>query len=393
MTFSDIAARLGIGQYPQAMNQAYASVKNDTQPACDLKLIDSLQKDYDLFGEFYGDVCKTAQAINLDTDRSLWVKTAAFYASQVSLKEMKKIPVPPADGSLISSYLPLFALIPLIPVSVADYRQRGFSHEEIKQLLSSYALSLSIVREQEGMAGINQVYFSWQSIFAKAKIFQTKGLQFELFQLPEGAVYLKNSETGEVVAVMTQGLFHATGIQLVGGKGFEDAKGAFEVSFSEDEKNYYGHRSLGKTVEKHPTVFSKSCWQKVAGAGDDCLSIHIPRRADITPETLDKAIVCGRKILKERFPEHKGELVYAASWILDPTLEEFLPESSNLIQFAHRFVCYPQKSDGMHVFGFVFPKRFESYESLPESSSLTRGLKKVYMEGRYIYFYHGLSFE
>lgn len=393
MAFSAIAAQIGIEAYPEAMDRVYDKIKDSKALACDLNLITELEQEYGVFGEFFDDVCQTAEAINGDKNRSLWVKTAAVYAKEISLPEVKKIPVPSADGSKVTAYLPLHVLIPLIPVSVKEYQKRGFSEEEITGILANYKTSLSIVREQTGMPGMTDVYFNWQSNFAKARIYQTEGLQFELHTLPKGAVYLKNCVSGEIVAVLTDSLFHTTGIQLVGSKGFEDDKGAFFVSFAEDDENYYGHRSLGKTVDRQKSVFPKVKWECVAKPGDDCLSIHIPRKADISPATLDKAIASARRILKERFPEHKGDRIYAASWILDPTLEEFLPDSSNLMQFAHRFVRYPQKSDGMHVFGFIFPKRFESYETLPENSTLTRGLKKVYMEGRYIYYYHGLSFE
>ena len=390
MLFSEIAAHIGIDKYPQTMDGIYETIKNDAGPACDLVIIKNLQRQYDVFGKYYADVVETAQQINEDCHRSAWVKTAAAYAMGASAEETKRIPGPAFGENKVDDYLRLHMLIPLIPTSIAEYEKRGFSQEEITHLLASYKLSMSIVEEQTGRPGINVVYLAWMSIFAKAGIFETDGLQFELYQLPQGAVYLKNRESGDVTAVLTQGLFHASGIQLVGAKGFEEEEGSFSVTFREDGENYYGHRSLCKTADRNIAVFPKDKWEIAAKAGDDCLSIHIPRNADISPTTLDKAIANAQNILETRFPEHKGSMIYAASWILDPTLEEFMSDSSNLIRFARRFVRYPQKSDGMHVFGFVFPKRFESYESLPETSSLTRGLKRVYMEGRYIYFYHGL---
>ena len=393
MLFSEIAACIGIDKYPQEMDGIYETIKNDTAPACNLAMIEKLQKQYDVFGKYYADVVETAQQINEDCRRSAWVKTAAAYAVQVGAGETKRIPGPAFGENKVDDYLRLHILICLIPTSVAEYEKRGFSQEEITHLLASYKLSMSIVEEQTGRPGINAAYHAWMSIFAKVSIFETDGLQFELYKLPKGAVYLKNRESGEVIALLIEGTFHASGIQLLGGRGYEDPQGAFEVSFREDEENFYGYRSYGKGVEKTETAFSKNLWELVAKPGDDCLSIHIPRKADISPATLDKAIANAKEIVKNRFPEHGGSRIYAASWILDPTLEEFLSDSSNLIGFAHRFVCYPQKSDGMHVFGFVFPARFESYETRPETSSLTRGLKKVYLDGRYIYFYHGLSFD
>lgn len=390
MTLSQVAARIGILQYPAEMDRVYETVKEDLQPACDLQVIGDLQTKYDLFGKFYTEVVQTAKAINADADRSLWVKTAAAYGKTATLKQLKDIPVPPADGSKVTDYLPLQILICLIPESIAQYTKRGFSDEEIRSLLGSYKESLAIMETLQGRPGYNEVYYRWQSIYAKACLFETEGMEFELFQLPDSAIYLKNNQSGEVVAVFTEGLFHASAMQMVGSRGYEDAQGAFSVTFEEDENSYYGHRSLGQKADRVKSTFPKTQWTCLAKPGDDCLSIHIPSGADISPAKMDKAIASARAILKQRYPEHGGAMIYGASWILDPVLEDFLKESSNILRFAHRFVRYPRKSDGTHAFNLIFQKHYDNYEQLPENTSLERGLKKLFLSGRYIYFYHGI---
>ncbi|MBO5836852.1 MAG: hypothetical protein J6Q92_03065 [Oscillospiraceae bacterium] len=390
MTLSQIAARLSIAQYPEGMDRVYETIKEDLKPACDLQVIEKLQKDYDLFGQFYDDVVQTAKTINEDAALNLWVRTAVAYGKQCSLEQLKEIPVPAVQDSKALDYLPVQILIGLIPDSIAQYTKRGFSAGEIQSLLDSYKRSLGIMQRLQGRPGYNTVYFRWQSIFAKACIYETDGMQFELFRLPDSAVYLKNIQSGEIVAVFTEGLFHASAMQMVGSKGYEDDTDAFAVSFEEDAENYYGHRSLTQKADRVKSTFPKSQWTCLAKPGDDCLSIHIPSGADISPATMDRAIASARKILKERFPEHGSAMIYAASWLLDPVLDSFLKESSNILQFAHRFVRYPRKSDGTHAFNLIFQKHYDDYNLLPENSSLERGLKKLYLSGRYIYFYHGI---
>ena len=390
MILSQISAQMGICQYPAEMDRVFETIKNDPTPACDLQAIENLQKEYDIFGQFYTDVVETANAINEDAAYRLWVKTAVAFGKQSTIKQLKDIPVPPVQDSKVLDYLPVQILIGLIPDSIEQYTNRGFSDQEIRSLLDSYKHSLSVMQTLQGRPGYNTVYFHWQSIFAKAGIFETDGMQFELFQLPDSAVYLKNIQSGEIVAVFTGGLFHASAMQMVGSKGYEDAEGAFSVSFEEDEDNYYGHRSLVQKADRNKSVFPKNQWICLAKPGDDCLSIHIPSGADISPATMDKAIASARKILKERFPEHGSAMIYGASWILDPVLEDFLKESSNILQFAHRFVRYPGKSDGTHAFNLIFQKHYDDYNLLPENTSLERGLKKLFLSGRYIYFYHGI---
>ncbi len=387
---SQIAARLGIIQYPEGMDRVYETIKNTPEPACDLQAIESLQKQYDLFGRFYNDVVETAKAINADADQNRWVKTAVAYGKNGTLSQLKDVPVPPVQNSKTLDYLPVQILIGLIPDAIARYTKRGFSKEELQSLLDSYKKSLAIMEQLQGRPGYNTVYFRWQSIFAKAGIFETEGMQFELFQLPDSAVYLKNTQTGEIVAVFTKGLFHASAMQMVGSRGYEDEQGAFSVSFEEDAENYYGHRSLTQKADRNKSVFPKNQWSIYAKPGDDCLSIHIPVGADISPATMDRAVSAARRIVKERFPEHDGAMIYGASWILDPVLEDFLKESSNILQFAHCFVRYPRKSDGTHAFNLIFQKQYDDYNLLPENTSLERGLKKLFLSGRFIYFYHGI---
>lgn len=390
MTLSQIAAKLGICQYPAEMDRVFETVKNDPAPACDLQAIENLQKEYDLFGQFYTDVVETANAINEDAVYRLWVKTAVAFGKQCSIKQLKDIPVPPVQDSKVLDYLPVQILIGLIPDSIREYENRGFSDKESCSLLDSYKRSLGIVEKLQGRPGYNTVYFRWQSIFAKAAIFEAEGMQFELFQLPDSAVYLKNNQSGEIVAVFTEGLFHASAMQMVGSQGYEDAEGAFSVAFEEDEENYYGHRSLTQKADRNRSVFPKSQWSCLAKPGDDCLSIHIPSGADISPATMDRAVAAARKIVKERFPEHGSAMIYGASWVLDPILEEFLKESSNILKFAHRFVRYPRKSESTHSMNLIFQKHYDDYNQLPENTSLQRGLKKLLLSGRYIHFYHGI---
>lgn len=390
MTLSQAATRIGISQYPAEMDRVWEAVKANLQPACDLQVIEELQRQYDLFGKFYTDVVETANEINEDDAYSLWVKTAAAYGKTATLKQLKEIPVPPVQDSKELDYLPLQILICLIPESIAQYTKRFFSEEEIRSLLNSYKESLEIMQTLQGRPGYNEVYYRWQCIYAKACLFETEGMEFELFQLPDSAIYLKNNESGEVVAVFTEGLFHASAMQMVGSRGYEDAEGAFSVTFEEDEENYYGHRSLTQKADRVKSTFPKSQWTCLAKPGDDCLSIHIPSGADISPAKMDKAIASARAILKQRYPEHGGAMIYGASWILDPVLEEFLKESSNILRFAHRFVRYPRKSDGTHAFNLIFQKHYDDYNLLPENTSLERGLKKLFLSGKYIYFYHGI---
>lgn len=389
MEFRRIADAIGIGKYPAILDDIYFAMPKNDLPACDLDLIDHLQKEYDLFEEFYDVVRRTAEKINNDQNRSAWIKVCVEYARNRSVSEARTIPAPKADGTQVTALLPLYILIPLIPLGIQKYKDRGFTDEEIFALNRSYADGIRIVCGQTGMPGVNGLYYWWLGIFAKAVIFIARNFWFELRTLPNNAVYLKNKEDGTVLPVMAAGIYHRSGIQNLGSPAYEDPDGSFSAQFREDEENYYGHGACNSIVDAEEKVFPKSLWECVAGPGDGCLSIHIPRGADISRETLDNAVASAYAIVAERYPEYHARVVFGSSWILDPKLQTFVGPNSKITGLQNAFCTYPQKCDGKGLFGYVFPKNYESIETLPEDTSLQRKLKRWYMDGGYIYDYAG----
>ena len=388
MKLCEIAAAIGIENYPQAMEPYYDP--QDTAPACDLGLIDSLQKEYSMFGKYYDLVREYAEKVNADPLRSAWIKTAVRFALAGDFDQAKSVPVPTPDGTLLTSMLPYYILVPQIPVSMAEYRRRGFSEEEVTDLVKVYRTSLATVENHTGLPGCNALYYGWDSHFAKCQIFKVGGLQFEMRKLTGRAAYLRDKQTGNVVPVMCSGTYHRTGIQELGSAGYTDGEGAFTCVFREDEENYYGHGAWDCVVSPQEQTFPKSRWEKLFAPGDPCLGMHIPAKADISVQAMDRAIEAARELVKTRYPEFPGSQVYCSSWLLDPTLGRLLGDSANITNFQNRYVRYPQKSAGMHVFGFVFAKNFGTYADLPEDTRLRRALKQLYLDGGHIYAYAGL---
>ena len=389
MEFNEIAKALGFAKYPEGLDAAYKLIVADRKPACDISLIDRLQIEFALFGEYYDVVKETAFAVNADMIRSAWVKTAAFYVQDKSVTEARQVPVPKADGTQITALLPLYILLPQIPLGIEEYRKKGFTEDEIADLVKAYAGGIRTVESQTGTAGINWLYYYWLTLYTKAAIFNTCGLQFELRYVPDAVICLKNKIDGQILLLATRGTFHRSGIQVLGSAGYKDETRAFSADFAEDEEYYCGHAIVDSMVDPERKDYPKSAWKCILRPGDQCLSLHIPRGADISAANMTKALKSAREIVKQRYPEHTGLYLFGSSWILDPKLREILGENSKIGQLVGMFHKYPQKSGGDGVFGYVFPKKYESIETLPEDTSLQRKLKEVYLSGGYIYDYAG----
>lgn len=390
MTFSEIAQAVGVKEYPQEMESFYDP--QDRAPACDMEMLHSLQRDYDMFGRFYDLVVEYGEKLNADAVRSAWVRTAVAFCTAGDFYQAKSLPVPAADGTMMTSMLPFYILAAQIPDSLAEYRRRGFSEEELEDHYKVYRSSLGIVENHTGMPGTNALYYSWDTHFIKAQIFEIGGLQFEMRKLPPQAVYLREKTTGQVIPVMFAGTFHRSGMQVLGSAGYTDPEGAFTCAFREDEENYYGHGCMDGVVCTEEQTFPKTQWECVLRPGDPCLGMHIPAGANISVEAMDRAIAAAQALVAERYPEFTGRQVFCSSWLLDPMLGRLLGSESKITGFQNRYVRHPQKSAGMHVFGFVFPKNYGSFAELPEDTRLRRLLKQLYLDGGYIYGYAGIIF-
>ncbi len=390
MKLEQLAKTLGFETYPDELNAIWDSLMGDNTPACDLDYIDKLQADYDTFGEYYPLVRETAVQVNSDPLCSTWVKAAIVYAKDRSVQEIQLLPTPEQDGSAMADLLPLYILIGLAPAGITELRERGFSELEIGRLMHRFWDGMDINRGICGRPAINQRYFGWLARFVKAQIFELEVLQFELNKAPKGATYLRNKLSGAIVPFLMKGVVHRTGLQMLGSEGFEDAEGAYEVSFSEDEDNFYGYGCFDCVIDTQLRTCPKTQWEAYLRPGEDMLSFHIPRGSDISPETVRQQFEMGKKIARERFPEHKGFDIHGSSWILDPSLNEIIRPDSKIAQLMNLFCRYPLKSDGNSIFIFVFDKKPDDLNDLPEDSSLRRGLKKMYLEGRYNHLYAGI---
>lgn len=390
MDFKQMTEAVGIAQCPEGFEEIYANLPADGTPVCDLALIDKLQKDYNVFDRFYTVIRDVAQKINGDEAFSAWVRVLMAY-SRIS---RERPPVPVFDGDPKKDLVSFFAIIPEIPNGIARYQKMGFTEAEIAENMREFVSGISIVEQQVGRPAVNALYFIWLWHFARAEIFKVHSIQFEFRKMPTRAVFLRNKKTGQLMPVMVGGAFDASGKHRIGSLFYEEAgEGAFAPEFAEDDENYYGHGAVDAVVSAQKQTFPKSQWECVARPGDKCLGMHFPRNADISPENFSRAIKEARRVVQERCPEYTGCPIECSSWLLDPALEDILGSDSKIVQMGKRYVRYPIKSSGKHVFGFVFPKGVKDYATLPDNTRLERGLKQLYLDGGCNYSYCGMVIE
>ena len=113
------------------------------------------------------------------------------------------------------------------------------------------------------------------------------------------------------------------------------------------------------------------------GDDDPCLAVHIPGFiGPLTPAACDASFTAARTFFARHFPDETPHIAVCRSWLLDEQLADYLPETSNILQFQRRFrpVYRPEDNDADTVW-FVFGRAHETpLDELPQDSTLERAI-------------------
>jgi hypothetical protein len=111
--------------------------------------------------------------------------------------------------------------------------------------------------------------------------------------------------------------------------------------------------------------------------GTPVLEVHIPGGGPMTPEACDESFQRARPFFRAHFPDERYEYGTCRSWLLDPQLTEFLPETSNIVRFQRRWTPFGPTPDGdSDVLEFVhhLPPGTGGLAALPQDTTLQRAI-------------------
>lgn len=125
--------------------------------------------------------------------------------------------------------------------------------------------------------------------------------------------------------------------------------------------------------------------------GEPCLSIHIPGYAGgFPPDVCDASFAMAREFFPKHFPELELGIGVCHSWLLDPQLAEYLPESSNIVSFQRRFHQAREPEPGNEdTLGFVFRSPGANLDDLPQNTRLERAVVSHIRAGKQWALGHG----
>ena len=124
--------------------------------------------------------------------------------------------------------------------------------------------------------------------------------------------------------------------------------------------------------------------------GDPVLSVHIPSNARLTRENLDRTYDMARRFFAEYFGDFKYKYIYTGTWLLSPALKDLLPPGSKILEFQSDYTITAYNEDSNSFMTWVYKRKYDDYNLLPETTTLTRNIKRHLLNGGKIGSAHGV---
>lgn len=383
MAFSEIAKRLGLETYPAEMDGIYQSLKKGDENPISREALVALQDQLGLYGTYFDDVLVAFENLKEDKDLFDFANVAALYQASASYEDARKLPYPPMNRTPARDLLPVFLWLERIKIAVEQFQKRGFTKDEICELMGVFKDSIAVNEVRYGRPCLDWAHFSWISHYLYCRLFTCGGFNYNFTQNSANTTVLKNKKSGEVAVLTNGAVVHREGY-ILGSAGKKDEEGSFTTSVFETEDEWIGNATNERgLIEAAPRHFSKEDWELAVAPGDPTLNIHIPRDADISPEAVRKSVDEAYRIVKERFSDRPfPKAIQCASWMMNPILADLCGKESKIASFGGLFTRQPMKCPGTSVFSFVFRVPEQTpIDELPENTSLQRKIKAIYQNG------------
>lgn len=399
---NDLLKRLGMGHISDFFDEAYKKALCD--PAIPTWLTEDFLRDgAKEFGYFKSELEALVNALPYVVQNDslvLFAKTLYIMLEDRRFHEecfagLEFPTAPDGESPLpydIFSFYPMFARI---REAMASIRNSGVDEEVIKTTYEGIDGCIKASTRLEGRFSFNKTYFLWCTLYKNAVLFKIDRFSFELREGCKLDIYAFINDNDEIKIMMKGNIeVHQSG-RLLGSAGAKERESSFTTEYEETDKFYIGNLSVDGIVNREKTALCKAEWKPFYQPGDSLISVHIPSSGAFDRVTVANSIEKGRAFFKKLYPNKDIKGFMCISWLLDPNLKKILKPESNILAFQDIYTKFPYLSEALDVFHFVFEKSVTKLsdldlDSLPETTSLMKGIKDMYKSGEYIYEIGGI---
>jgi hypothetical protein len=234
---------------------------------------------------------------------------------------------------------------------------------------------------------------AWISRLINNTLIRIGRFKYELPCKRVSGIRVYKSKEGRL-AVLADGLqIHSSG-RVLGSAGLNDTDGSFYAAVKESESEIVGYPVIDGFV-KGDTVTLKKCeWKLCLSPEHDIIPVHIPPDESFDREACESSYARAREIFDTCFADKPYAAFHCRTWLLSLDLKKVLKPTSNILDFQKKYTLYPILSEGISIFDNVFPGQggLANLKDLSEDTSLQRNVKRLYLDGGYVYDYSGFFF-
>ncbi len=289
----------------------------------------------------------------------------------------------PADLGEGSQFALLHVLLARVPALLAFHRKIGIPEQVSLDTLDDVLVWIEDHRRKHGSLGFSNP--GWLTTHITGRIYRLGRLQFEMvpFWYDVHVHRRRRPDSGcqgpQVITLAGDGCrFRADGqyADADGGAGRGDADDAFTSRYGVDERHITGHPITARgAAMREPVSLDAAAWEHVLGASAPALSVHIPATGAMDHDQCGESMRRAAPFFTRHFPRWNAAAFACASWLLDATLEELLPPSSNIVRFLGEFHLLPHpRACDAQMLERVFGGPLGDLDAAPCASSLQRAI-------------------
>lgn len=337
---------------------------------------------------------RTAQMISSDPELLSYYDR--YYREEILTGKWEGVwdienPAPLVENAFQKQYTLFYLLCYLKKIEETKnrYQELGIPKEVYTDTLSDIGVWLENWKERYGYYCFRNLGWIWRHL--DARLFRIGRLQYQLSVYGGDIVAFRNRKTGLIIAFSTQEMAVNSSGDLLGSGGCPDDSVWFTakpVCINDTFVHGYAITPYGKVGSK-PVSLPLSEWEKVFGAGEKVLQLHIPRSGEFTPDNCRDSYRRALDFYKQYFQEMSIRGLICHTWIFTPQLQEMLAPDSNLVRFQREFYLLPNAGSYQFMWNFVFHETITK-DNAPRKTSLQRLLLKYLEEGRPLFDLKGM---
>ncbi len=191
---------------------------------------------------------------------------------------------------------------------------------------------------------------------------------------------------GPVLALAEDGLLFRPDGQFAGADGGEVRQGLWRSTFAESPGEVTGHpvTPQGQVLPETVTLDTAE-WREALRPGDPVMTVHIPSRGRMDPESCGASFVRAAEVYSDHYPDIPYRAFTCHSWLLDPQFDQLDPAPPNIVAFMREWYLHPaegaeEEQTWERVFS-LFGHRPVDWATAPQDTSLRRALVAFARQG------------